>query len=201
MYQDKARTLTDSEQAGFKTTLGRFQHSVEIVAQRKKIIRPELRSAFLVLSFFKAWRELDLVYALPRRFSFADVIRDFEEERHKKPHELPWVDFSSALSNAGYAKHRIKTRHDILMSYVLRRYPSLIPKDRKQRIFTDAQKIAIWDRARMRCEWVRRGKRCSKAFANFRDADADHIVKWKDGGPTSVENGRLLCTHHNRAGR
>jgi hypothetical protein len=199
MYFERARTLTDNEQADFKTTLGRFQRSVEIVVKRKKVIRPELRSAFLILTFFKVWRELDLVYALPSKFSFADMIRDFEEQRSKKPHELPWVDFSSALSNAGYAKHRIKTRHDILMSYILRHHPSLVPKDRRQRAFTDGQKIAIWNRAGMQCEWKSHGKRCAVRFVDFREADADHIVKWKDGGPTSINNGRLLCKHHNRA--
>jgi hypothetical protein len=201
MYLDKAKTLTDSEESGFTTTLGRFQRSVEIVEGRRRIALPQLRSAFLILSFFKTWRELNLVYALPREFSFPEIVRDFENQRAKKSHEMPWVDFSAALSNAGYAQHRIKTRHDILMSYVLRRYPSLTPKDKRRRTFTEAQKIAIWDRAGRQCEWEEAGKRCSERFADFREAEADHLVKWKEGGPTSIENGRLLCTYHNRARR
>lgn len=72
----------------------------------------------------------------------------------------------------------------------------------KRRTFTEAQKIAIWDRAEGQCEWIqKKGQRCQESFDNFRDADADHIVKWIDGGPTSLENGRLLCKQHNRAPR
>ena len=54
----------------------------------------------------------------------------------------------------------------------------------------------------VRCEWVEDSEgRCPVTFANFSEADADHIVRWNDGGPTTVENGRLLCQKHNRAPR
>ncbi len=35
-------------------------------------------------------------------------------------------------------------------------------------------------------------------FPEFRLADADHIVRWVEGGATSLTNGRLLCQAHNR---
>jgi hypothetical protein len=91
-------------------------------------------------------------------------------------------------------------RHDILMAYTLRRHPDLRLKDR-QRGFTMEQKIAIWYRADGKCEWGTDDGRCEKTFRNPREADADHIVKWADGGPTTLTNGRLLCVEHNRAPR
>lgn len=203
MYFDKATTLTEEEEeSGFRGVLGRFQRAVEIVESGQRIMLPQLRSTFLILTFFKAWREITDEYALPQDFSFPEIVRSFETQRVEKPEEVPWVNFTAALSNAGYAQNRINVRHDILMSYILRKFPNLIPKDRTRRNFTEAQKIAIWDRAERQCEWLEEdGQRCQERFANFRDAEADHIVKWKDGGPTSIENGRLLCTRHNRARR
>lgn len=29
--------------------------------------------------------------------------------------------------------------------------------------------------------------------------EAHHIQHWEDGGPTSVDNGTLLCSHHHHA--
>lgn len=202
MYLDKASTLSDDEQSRFRTILGRFQRAVEIREEGIRTMLPQLRSIFLVLTFFRAWKEMTDKYALPSDFSFADILRQFETSRAENQQEVPWINFTSALSNAGYAQNRIQTRHDILMSFILRKYPGLTPKDVNRRIFTEEQKIAIWDRADRQCEWVEEdGRRCSERFANFREADADHIVKWDDGGPTSVENGRLLCRRHNRAPR
>ena len=73
-----------------------------------------------------------------------------------------------ALSNAGYAKNRIEPRHDILMSDVLNRYPSAVPKDRDRRPLTIVQKIAIWERAGRQCEWAEDGQRCTATFPNPR---------------------------------
>ena len=200
MYFDKATTLTEDEQSRFRTILGRFQRAAEIVEGGRRVMLPQFRTTFLILSFFKAWREITEGYALPQGFSFAEIIRTFETQRQENPEETPWINFSAALSNAGYAQHRIRTRHEILMSYIMSKYPTITPKDRT-RDFTEPQKIAIWDRADRQCEWIEGDQRCQERFPDFRDAEADHFVKWNDGGPTSLENGRLLCRQHNRAPR
>jgi hypothetical protein len=82
-----------------------------------------------------------------------------------------------------------------LVSYILRNYPNASLKKRdKQRIFSEEQKIAIWERANKKCQFVG----CDEEFPNFRDADADHIIMWNKNGETTVENGRLYCKKHNR---
>lgn len=198
MYLDKSATLTEDEQMKFRSILGRFHRSVRIA--EAGTVHPHLRSTFLILSYFRAWREVTEGYALPKDFSFLDIVRSFETQRAENSEETPWIAFNAALSNAGYAQNRIETRHRILINYILRQYPELIPRD-ERRLFTEAQKIVIWDRANGQCEWEENGRRCQERFPNFREAEADHIVKWIDGGPTSVDNGRLLCTRHNRAPR
>ena len=199
MYRDKSVTFSEQDKSRFRQQLGKFQLATSIGVDGDTRLLPQLKSAFLILSFYKAWAELDSDYTRPQGFSFADAISEFETLRQENKTEVPWVNFTSALSNAGYAEGRIDERHRILMSFILRKYPSAALRDR-QRLFTDEQKIAIWDRAGRRCEFVDvSDARCAEEFLNFRDADADHIVRWSDGGPTSLENGRLLCHAHNRA--
>ena len=55
---------------------------------------------------------------------------------------MPWVNFTAALSNAGYAKNRSSERHDIFMSFLLRKYPDLLLRD-DRRLFDREQKLAI----------------------------------------------------------
>lgn len=66
-------------------------------------------------------------------------------------------------------------------------------------MFSLDQKLTIWHLADERCQWTDNSERCAEEFPDPRKADADHIVRWADGGPTTVENGRLLCPAHNRA--
>lgn len=197
LYRDRMSSLTESERRSFKKKLGQFQLACSVTTGGHTQMLPQLKSAFLILSFFRAWAEVEARYSKPAGYSFSDVVSEFERNREEKKKEVPWVNFTSALSNAGYSEGRIEDRHDILMSFILRKYPSMQRKD-TNRTFTESQKIAIWDRAGRRCESVEGGKRCDVTFADFRQADADHIVRWVDGGPTTLENGRLLCQKHNR---
>jgi len=160
---------------------------------------PQLRSAFFIVDVFRAWRELYSEYDLPAGCSFADAVVDFETERAANDESPPWIVYTNELSNAGYAKHRLDSRNRILMTFLLQRFDQAAPKQRARRAFSVAQKIAIWERAEHRCEWVEEsGQRCRESFADFRSADADHIVKWAQNGQTTVANGRLLCQRHNR---
>jgi hypothetical protein len=197
LYRDKSASLLGSERTSFKTHLNRFQAACSIREGDQLLLLPQLKSAFLILSFFRAWHEIESEYTKPQGYSFSELIRKFEQLRLTQKNEVPWVNFTAALSNAGYAEGRIKERHEILLSFILREHPTMRPKDRR-RIFTEAQKIAIWDRAGRRCEYEENGTRCETTFGNFREGDADHIVRWSDGGETSLENGRLLCQPHNR---
>jgi len=201
MYREKAHTITEREMSGFRASLGRFQRSAQLRIGAENILMPQLRSAYLILSVYKVWKMLTDTYDLPSGSSFQEAIVDFETNRQATPDDSPWINFTSALSNAGYAQNRIKTRHDILTTHLLNFFPDATPKQRDRRTFTDEQKVAIWERAGHQCEYVAESERCSEEFPNFREADADHIVKWDDNGPTSISNGRLLCQTHNRGRR
>ena len=199
MYLDKAKTLSERERAGFRTSLSRFHRAVRVQVKDEWCVHPYLRSAYLILTYYRVWRALQSL-SLPATFRFVDMLREFEEARQENKDEPPFVNFNAALSNAGYAMNRCDQRHRILMGFVLGRVPDAEPRDSK-RGFTVDQKVAIWDRADGQCEWEDDGERCTQVFPDFREADADHVVRWSNAGPTSLSNGRLLCPKHNRSPR
>lgn len=198
LYRDKSQTLSEADQRGFKKSLERFRKACLISVDGKEVLLPQLRSAFLILSFYRAWAEIEAQYSKPDGYSFAAALAAFETQRETHKARVPWVNFTAALSNAGYSEGRINERHQILMSFLLREHPTMTRKD-KNRVFSVAQKLAMWDRASHRCEWSDDdGSRCEAMFPDFQKADADHFMRWSDGGETSLENGRLLCAVHNR---
>ena len=199
LYLEKAKTLSERERSGFRKSLTRFYRSVCVGSESESSVHPRLRSAFLILTYYRAWRALEAL-VLPEEFAFLEVVREFESLRQENKDDPPFVNFNSALSNAGYAMNRCEQRHRIVCNFILDRIPDAEPRD-ATRGFTVDQKVAIWDRAEGQCEWEENGQRCSEKFADFRAADADHVVKWSEGGVTSIANGRLLCPRHNRAPR
>ena len=201
LYREKATTLKPKEKEGFRTALTSFTNAALVQGKDGKVLSPHIESAFLIVTFFRAWRELSTEYALPSDYRFADDLDRFENERNEKRRDETWAaNFSSALSNAGYAKNRSDERHAIFMTWLLNHHADLTLRD-PARTFTREQKLAIFLRAGRQCEWVENGVRCPVRFEDFRDLDADHILRWSEGGPTSVANGRLLCVAHNRSNR
>ena len=108
MYLDNAKSLTAKEKRGFLSSLGKFQKQIQFEENGEKKLLPQLRSTFLILSFFRAWRELSEHYALPDGFDFAESVKEFERLRQDNDQELPWLAFTAALSNAGYSQNRIE---------------------------------------------------------------------------------------------
>jgi hypothetical protein len=61
---------------------------------------------------------------------------------------------------------------------------------RRRRFFTGAARRAVEVRDR----------HCAHpgCYVPAEDCQVDHVVPWEAGGPTTVDNGRLLCAFHNR---
>jgi hypothetical protein len=198
MYYDKSGALAEKVKSDFRRDLTRFSKAITVNTGGEDRPLQQLRTEYLILTVFQVWRDLHDDYAIPAGFEFARAIEDFETQRELKKDELPYGTFSSALSNAGYSQGRMATRYRILMAHLLEKNGPFALKDPK-RSFSEAQKLVIWSNANGRCEFEEAdGTRCVERFPDFRKADADHFVKWSEGGPTSIENGRLLCQKHNR---
>ncbi|QQS23624.1 MAG: DUF222 domain-containing protein [Actinomycetota bacterium] len=81
--------------------------------------------------------------------------------------------------------------NDALFESVLFDGPSTVLSISKKRRFTGVLRRAIEVRDR-RCQ------HSSGCDVTVDRCDVDHIVPYRDGGPTSQFNGRLLCSYHNR---
>lgn len=144
LYRDKSTTLTKNEKKLCRSQIKKFLSATTVTIGGDKVLMPQLRSAHFILSVFRAWQELDHDYDLPSDESFSTAVGPFETERQANPDDKPWINFTSALSNAGYAKGRIAIRHEILITYLLQQMEGLQPKKRDgKRLFTIEQKIAI----------------------------------------------------------
>ena len=146
-------------------------------------INQRLKTFNLIITYFQTWNILSQDYD-HSNLNFAEIITEFENLRSGNSEDLQLVKFNEALSSTGYSEDRMERRLNILMNYILMHYP-LTPLDVKR--VTEQQKLAIWEKANHRCEWEENGRRCEETFANFREADADHITKWSIGGETTVK--------------
>ena len=70
--------------------------------------------------------------------------------------------------------------------------PEVTLKD-KRRAFTDEERYVIWELGQRHC------KECDKDLPELDDMQADHVVQWAMGGPTSLKNARCLCEDCNQA--
>jgi predicted RNase H-like HicB family nuclease len=71
-------------------------------------------------------------------------------------------------------------------------------------VFTPANRVEVSETARLFTGATRRAielrdRECTHPYCDgCRRCDVDHIVPYGEGGPTTQENGRLLCSFHNR---
>jgi hypothetical protein len=83
-------------------------------------------------------------------------------------------------------------RAEILSREFLAAHPETKPRD-PRRLFTRDEKFVIWLLADKKCQ------ACSVKIENFSEFDADHIVRYSEGGTTSLENAQALCASCNRS--
>ena len=114
-------------------------------------------------------------------------------ENRQRPEEK-WdtelVEFDR-LVQLGNDKESMRERVRILTARFLQRCPDVQIKD-KRRHFLPEERFAIWIIGKKQCA------ECEKPIA-LNEMDADHHRKWAEGGPTTLANGRCLCTSCNRA--
>lgn len=160
---------------------------------------PSLRKyAILTLSYLTC--ELLPTYDMKNHGAeFADAYLDFEEarianealpEEQQDPSLAAFTDAARADSVPD-----MTYRHEYLREQLLERMPFLVQRD-PEREFTAEQRRAIYRRG---------GGICVKCRAlgdaepvPWEEFEADHVVPHSKGGPTSVENGQVLCRTHNR---
>lgn len=92
-------------------------------------------------------------------------------------------------------REQIKERYEFMLETFLERFPS-ISRRHPQRLFDEYQKRLIFRRSKGSCQEPQDSD--CLGVTKFNEGEADHIKLWKDGGPTSIDNGQWLCKHCNR---
>ena len=96
----------------------------------------------------------------------------------------PYKVYASLRSDS--APH-IKERRHIILSKFLQFVPSTLPRD-PARDYNYHERLAIFQQSKGICV------RCH-ALTSFNKGIAEHIKKPKDGGSTTIDNGRWICEH------
>jgi hypothetical protein len=189
-----------------------FPEKEVILGEVKKILNildkifPEkeaLLKKFYVVSLFAAIRQIE------KEFGFRQVgergmgkfVLDFEHERSLNSERTEeeggfkpeLFDFYEKSVNSPDSEDSVRTRHAILMRYILEAFPNLKPKDDK-RLFSEDQKFAIYYLQGGKCKTVK-GYLCPTLGKKIpiSEGDFDHISEHSSGGKTSVINGQFLC--------
>jgi hypothetical protein len=126
-------------------------------------------------AFYQRWKTNDV--------ADSDILR-FGESRQQDPRSLRERDIVLRYNFFQFLKDRgIELR----------------VKD-SQRSFNEAERIAIYRKHKGLCRTcLDEGYSEQEAEVPWSDFHADHIMPWSAGGPTTIENGQLLCRYHNQS--
>jgi len=102
--------------------------------------------------------------------------------------DLPFWNYKTYRKTSADSRTSLDHRFRIAMAEFLKTYTDL-PQKAPQREFDYGQKLAIFQRANGCCQ-----SSCAPGtHLRFEEGQYHHIQRWTDGGPTTVENGQLLC--------
>ena len=95
-------------------------------------------------------------------------------------------------------KKAVETRDQLLTEWFFQDFPELNQLD-PQRSFTYLERIIIYRKNKGVCQkCVSEGKSEEEALVPWHEFEADHLKPWSKEGKTTIENGQVLCKHHNK---
>lgn len=95
-------------------------------------------------------------------------------------------------------KKAVETRDQLITEWFFKYCPELNKLD-SQRNFSYLERIMIYRKNKGICQECRKeGKTDEEATVPWHDFEADHLKPWSREGLTTIDNGQVLCKHHNR---
>jgi len=105
------------------------------------------------------------------------------------------LSYKDRTSHSTDAEDSLQWRHELLLRRFLGAVPDILLKD-GQRSFTHEQRMAIYRRDHGICQLR---LKCAGTKVEWDAFEADHIIPWSKGGPTTVANGQVACAACNAA--
>lgn len=130
--------------------------------------------------------------------SLKKFLQDFNAKRLMnlaKPEEerdQALLEFGRLMQQGTNDLNSLRSRVSILRRFFLIDYPDTPLRD-KRREFTEEERTALYYLSNRRCQ------KCETEFGDISEMEADHKLQWAHGGPTSLKNGRALCSNCNKA--
>ena len=151
-----------------------------------------------LISLYTVASELLARFAISNRArEFGEWFAEFEKHRHSVTHQedSELYDYTLAVLQRTGSVAAQKIRRETLLKDLLKAMPNLKLLD-DQRQFTHEQRLVIFNRSNGRCVNPDDNPDCVET-CTWENWHADHIVPHSAGGPTTVENGQLLCPRCN----
>ena len=96
-------------------------------------------------------------------------------------------------------KKAVEIRDQLITEWFFTYCPELNKLD-TQRNFSYLDRITIYRKNNGLCQaCLAEGKSEDQALVSWNEFEADHLKPWSKEGKTTIENGQVLCSHHNSA--
>lgn len=150
----------------------------------------ELSGEVWVINLYLLVSDLMSKYATKNPHDFyIDFWNQIENIRRTGKGSPEGIRFADANSSGTTSKQNITTRFEIMKRQFLSKHMNLELLDPK-RLFDHFEKTVIYRRDKGICQL------CGKEVS-WEEYQADHIRAYITGGPTTIDNGQVLCTSCN----
>ncbi|NEV93450.1 DUF262 domain-containing protein [Psychroflexus sp. YR1-1] len=164
----------------------------------------ELSTEYFIVSVYMLIRHLRIHYILDD--DTQKIVREFIYyfyARWKNYDESDDTDMLTFSNRRQQGENDLEVRdrimRQIFFEYLRDNNFSLKEKDNK-RAFSELQRIIIYRKGKGLCqECLREGKPEKEAIVSWSKYQADHVIPHSKGGKTAIDNGELLCSHHNQS--
>jgi hypothetical protein len=139
-------------------------------------------------------KHVSRLYGDPNLYGrISEFLREFEVRRiqnlkfDEDEQDPGLTEFTRLSQQATNDRGNLERRITYLTREFLRSAPSVQIKSTK-RAFSDEERFVIFELGDRTCA------ECQADLENLDEMEADHVVQWSWGGPTSLDNARCLCT-------
>jgi hypothetical protein len=140
----------------------------------------------------KEYASKDLFAEMSKFLNNFQQLRTLDLQKPEEERDPFLSEFGRLMQQGTNDLNSLRTRVSILRRYFLEHYPDTPLKDKK-REFSPEERQALYFLSNKKCQ------NCEREFKDISEMEADHKTQWAHGGPTSLKNGRALCSNCNKA--